>query len=155
VTLPQLRQLLRKADEAGAGAQEFVLCAWADEALVGCVEVSTTDAAAAVAQPGDGPRDGYLGMLSVDATVGSRGVGRQLMNAGEEACCDVFGCRCVVLFVLSLREDVKAWYARRGYENTGLSVGPAVAKKMVESCGPDAKILQEGADFLIIRKRVI
>ena len=155
VTLPQLRQLLRKADEAGEGAEEFVLAAWTGEQLVGCVEVSSTDAAASLASPGDGPRDGYLGMLSVDARVGSRGVGRKLMDAGEAACVTAFGARCVVLFVLSLRADIAAWYARRGYVSTGLSVGAAKAKEMVESLHGEAKMLVEGADFLIIRKRVV
>lgn len=153
-TLPALRQLLRKADEEGEAAQEFVLTAWSGEQLVGCVEVSSTDAAASVASEGDGPRDGYLGMLSVDSRVGSQGIGRKLMDAGEAACASVFGTRCVVLFVLSLRADISAWYARRGYVSTGLSVGAANAKAMVESLHEDAKFLVDGADFVIIRKRL-
>jgi ribosomal protein S18 acetylase RimI-like enzyme len=94
-------------------------------------------------------------MLSVDARVGSRGVGRRLMDEGEAAACTAYGCRAVVLFVLNVRDDILAWYKRRGYEATGLSVGNAKATAMVEGLDASARFLVADADFVIIRKRVL
>ena len=115
---------------------------------LGCIEVTTTDAAASVAAPGDPPRDGYLGMLAVDARFGSRGVGRALVAAGEAAAASTYGAAAVVLYVLSVRHDILAWYARRGYAPTGLR---AEARSLIEGIHSDAKLLAD-SDFVIVRR---
>ena len=118
--------------------------------VVGCVEVTTTDAAASLAAPGDPPRDGYLGLLSVDARYGSLGIGRTLFAAGEALAFSHFRACAVVLFVLSVRADILAWYTRRGYVATGLSTD---ARSLIEGISSDAKLLVD-AEFIILRRRL-
>lgn len=138
------------------------------DGFIGCIEVTTTDAAAAVAAPGQPALDGYLGaracvaffcacsqrllqragMLAVEPRFGSRGVGRALVAAGEALSRDVYGCAAVVLFVLSVRDDILAWYTRRGYERTGLRVE---ARELIASIQQDARLLVE-ADFVVLRR---
>ena len=101
-----------------------------------------------MAPPSHPPRDGYLGMLAVDARFGSRGVGRALVAAGEAAAASVYGSRAVVLFVLSVRADILAWYDRRGYVPTGLR---AEARSLIEGIHAEAKLLAD-ADFVILRR---
>ena len=118
------------------------------DGFVGCIEVTTTDAAASVAAPGDPPRDGYLGMLAVAPEFGSRGVGRALVAAGEALSREVYGAAAVVLFVLSVRADILRWYERRGYARTGLRVEAA---SLIASIQQDARLLVD-ADFIILRR---
>ena len=110
--------------------------------------MTTTDSAAAVAAPGDPPLDGYLGMLAVDARFGSRGIGRVLMAAGEEAARHTFGAVAVVLWVLSCRDDILAWYTRRGYALTGLRTE---ARSLIEGICEESELLAD-ADFVILRR---
>lgn len=110
--------------------------------------MTSTDAAAAVRAPSDPPRDGYLGMLAVDGRFGSRGVGRALVAAGEAAAATTFGAVAVVLYVLAVRADILAWYARRGYAPTGLR---AEARSLIESIHSEARLLAD-SDFVIVRR---
>ena len=87
-------------------------------------------------------------MLAVESRFGSRGVGRALVAAGEALSRDVYGCAAVVLFVLSVRDDILAWYTRRGYQRTGLRVE---ARELIASIQQDAKLLVE-ADFVVLRR---
>lgn len=119
--------------------------------VVGCIEVTTTDAASeAVGAP---TTHGYLGMLAVDRAVGSRGVGRALMAAGERVACAAHGVDGVVLFVLSCRADILQWYSRRGYADTGLT---HPAKEIIASCDPEGKsaLLVDGAVFKILLRKL-
>jgi len=118
------------------------------DAFIGCIEVTTTDACASVAAPGGAALDGYLGMLAVDPAHGSRGVGRALVAAGEALSRDLYGCEAVVLYVLSVRDDILEWYARSGYERTGLRVE---ARNLIESIQADASLLVD-ADFIVLRR---
>ena len=119
-----------------------------DGSFVGCIEVTTTDAAASVAAPHHPPRDGYLGMLAVAPQFGSRGIGRALVAEGERVSREVYGAAAVVLFVLSVRADILLWYERRGYARTGLRVEAA---SLIASIQQDAKLLVD-ADFLVLRR---
>ena len=87
-------------------------------------------------------------MLAVEPRFGSRGVGRALVAAGEALSRDVFGAAAVVLFVLSVRHDILAWYTRRGYAHTGLR---AEARSLIEGICEESRLLAD-ADFVILRR---
>lgn len=60
----------------------------------------------------------YLGMLSVSPLLQAAGIGKKMMQAAE-----VFAreknCSCIFMNVISLREELIAWYERLGYRKTG------------------------------------
>jgi N-acetylglutamate synthase-like GNAT family acetyltransferase len=65
-----------------------------------------------------GNSPGYLGLLAVDPKMRRRGLGKQLLLAGEQFCLER-GCRTVEGTVVSLRTDLLERYMRRGYRVTG------------------------------------
>ncbi|HMU46462.1 MAG TPA: N-acetyltransferase [Chitinophagaceae bacterium] len=60
----------------------------------------------------------YLGMLSVAPGLQGKGTGHQLVLAAEEHAKQQ-GCCSVIMRVIHLRNELIAWYERRGYYNTG------------------------------------
>jgi ribosomal protein S18 acetylase RimI-like enzyme len=60
----------------------------------------------------------YLGMLSVSPTVQAKGIGKQLLNAAEEHARKM-RCTSIFMTVISIREELIAWYERHGYSRTG------------------------------------
>jgi ribosomal protein S18 acetylase RimI-like enzyme len=144
LTQEQARELLATqaaAESRGELPASVVLVAEERGGLVvGCIEVTTSDVARSPVV------DGYLGLLAVDARVGSQGVGRALVSAGEEGCVSVYGARAVVLYVLSVRKDIQAWYARRGYTDTGKRVPAA---PLIEEISPDSRLLVP-AEFMVM-----
>ncbi len=60
----------------------------------------------------------YLGLLSVDPVLQGAGIGKVLMEAGAE-----YGrknkCACIHITVISVRDELIAWYERHGYKKTG------------------------------------
>jgi N-acetylglutamate synthase-like GNAT family acetyltransferase len=60
----------------------------------------------------------YLGMLTVSPILQANGIGRKLLAAGE-ACTHEAGISTVTMTVITLREELIAWYERRGYRKTG------------------------------------
>ncbi|TFF35346.1 GNAT family N-acetyltransferase [Mucilaginibacter psychrotolerans] len=60
----------------------------------------------------------YLGMLSVSPLLQAKGIGRKLLEAGEIYAREA-GFHTVVMTVITLREELLAWYERRGYHKTG------------------------------------
>lgn len=149
VTKEDLDATLAAAGGGGGGGGDdnvpFVLVAELPGfGVVGCIECATIPNAA-------GGRDGYLGMLAVASGVGSRGIGGQLVTAGEAACVEHFHVSCCVMWVLSVRNDILAWYARRGYAPTGER---APARDMIEAIHSDAKLLADGADFVVVAREL-
>lgn len=67
-------------------------------------------------QPG---RTCYLGMLTVRPTMQARGVGGQLLEAGEAWARENFLSLYMEMTVIDLRHDLIPWYERRGYRATG------------------------------------
>ncbi len=90
---------------------EFLL-AEDDGALVGCVYLEPR-----------GERT-YLGLLSVIPERHRTGIGSMLMREAEQRRVAA-GCRFIDLRTINLREDNRAFYKRRGYEETGMAPFPA------------------------------
>lgn len=88
------------------GESRFVL-AEQDGVLAGC---------ALVQKDGD---DAYFGMFSVDPALQAQGLGKKLLAACEKAARAEWKSRALGMVVINLREDLIAWYERRGYTRTG------------------------------------
>jgi predicted N-acetyltransferase YhbS len=83
------------------------LVAESDRVLAGCVYVELKE------------RDrSYLGLLSVDPSQQQNGLGSLLMEAGEKHCRKL-GCRFMDIWIVNLRTELKPFYHRRGYVETG------------------------------------
>ena len=94
--------------ESLADPRQRILVAERDDALVGCVNIAFVGAGKA-----------YLGMLSVDPARQAGGIGRALIEAGEQAAAELFGATAMEMTVIRQRHELIAWYERRGYRLTG------------------------------------
>ncbi len=62
-----------------------------------------------------------LGMLAVSPLLQGRGIGKQLLEAAEQAAQETWGVNTSVMTVISCRNELIAFYQRRGYRRTGVS----------------------------------
>ncbi|RSL51989.1 hypothetical protein CEP51_015135 [Fusarium floridanum] len=79
-----------------------------DPSLVACCEV--------------GRRDGdhaYFGLFAVSPELQAAGIGRQVLQRAEEHAKKEWGSRIMNMWVIWKREELIAWYVRRGYRITG------------------------------------
>lgn len=65
----------------------------------------------------------YLGLLSVDPTTQQRGLGSQLVIEAERYCRER-GSRSMDILIVNLREELPAFYQRRGYVENGMTPFP-------------------------------
>ena len=65
----------------------------------------------------------YLGLLSVDPARQQGGLGSQLMVAGEEYCRER-GARFMDIYIVNLRDELPAFYRKRGYVENGTTPFP-------------------------------
>ncbi|HKU42294.1 MAG TPA: GNAT family N-acetyltransferase [Polyangiales bacterium] len=95
-----------------SAANGVLLVAEADGGeLLGCVFLErVTDAR----EP-----EAYLGMLTVPPLAQGAGLGKAILAQAEAYAAQHWGARAVVMTVIAQREDILAWYARRGYSDTG------------------------------------
>jgi ribosomal protein S18 acetylase RimI-like enzyme len=103
ISQPEVEQMLTK------GA--FLLVEDGDK-LNGCVYVEVR-----------GERS-YLGLLSVDPAYQQGGLGSLLMLEAEEYCRER-GSSFMDILIVNLREELPAYYQKRGYVQTGTSAFPA------------------------------
>lgn len=61
----------------------------------------------------------YLGLLCVDPTLQSAGLGKQLVQAAEDTARDAFGATAMEMTVIDRRAELIAFYRRRGYAESG------------------------------------
>jgi len=61
----------------------------------------------------------YFGMFAVDPTQQGAGLGKLVMAEAERVAKDDFGCARMEMTVISVRDELIAWYERRGYTRTG------------------------------------
>ncbi len=77
-----------------------------DGILLGCVELRI-----------DGKKL-YLGTLSVNPNNQNKGIGKKLLQAGEDHALQV-GCSTMTMTVIDSRHELINWYVRHGYTLTG------------------------------------
>ena len=74
-------------------------------------------ACAHVCEEGDA---GYFGMFSVKPELQGGGVGRAVMSEAERIVRDDWALPVMRMTVIDVREELIAWYERRGYRRTGI-----------------------------------
>ncbi|MEO6801416.1 MAG: GNAT family N-acetyltransferase [Rhodanobacter sp.] len=62
---------------------------------------------------------GYFGMFAVDPGEQGSGLGKQALAEAERLARDEWQCRAMRMTVIVQREELIAWYERRGYRRTG------------------------------------
>ncbi|RZA07267.1 MAG: GNAT family N-acetyltransferase [Proteobacteria bacterium] len=87
--------------------QSVILLAELEAQLVGCVNLERKETAC------------YLGMLTVDPLRQGRALGRALLAEAERYAIEIFKAAKIEMTVISRREELLAWYVRRGYTRTG------------------------------------
>ena len=90
------------------GETRALLLAAADGLLVGCVYLER-----------ESPCDAYLGMLTIQPTMQSRGFGKEILEGAERFVRDTWGATSLRMTVIAQRYELIAWYERRGYVQTG------------------------------------
>ena len=85
-----------------------ILLGFRGDALVACAHVAVEDGA------------GYFGMFSVVPGLQGGGIGKQVLAEAERIARDEFGQRTMAMTVIDLRDELIAFYERRGYRRTGV-----------------------------------
>ena len=85
-----------------------VLLAERDGQLVACAHVA------------DDHGEGYFGMFSVDPAQQGGGIGKQVMDAAEAHAAREWGVPVMQMTVIDIRDELIAFYERRGYQRTGI-----------------------------------
>lgn len=62
---------------------------------------------------------GYFGMFAVDPAEQGSGLGKQMLARAERIAGEEWHCRAMRMTVIVQREELIAWYGRRGYRRTG------------------------------------
>ena len=62
----------------------------------------------------------YFGMFSVNPTEQGSGIGRAMLAEGERIARDEWQCGEMQMTVISIRDELIAWYERRGYQRSGI-----------------------------------
>lgn len=63
---------------------------------------------------------GYFGMFSVRPDLQGAGIGRATLAEAERIARDDWHCQEMQMTVISVRDELIAWYERRGYKRTGV-----------------------------------
>jgi ribosomal protein S18 acetylase RimI-like enzyme len=63
---------------------------------------------------------GYFGMFSVRPDLQGAGIGRATLAEAERIAREDWQCREMQMTVISVRDELIAWYERRGYRRTGI-----------------------------------
>lgn len=113
----------------------FILLCLQDDVIVGCVHCEKTVDAA------------YLGMFVVEPGLQGGGIGKQIMQQAEQRAQSLWGVEKIWMTVISHREELIAYYGRRGYQRTG-RVRPLPAEIDEESR------LIKGMEFEELEKRI-
>lgn len=92
--------------------------------------------------------EAYLGMLTVRPLDQGSGRGRGLLEAAERYIREVWGARAVSMTVIEQRNELIAWYERRGYHRTGQTAPfPYGDERFGEPKRPDLR-------FVVLRKEL-
>jgi GNAT superfamily N-acetyltransferase len=89
-------------------ADRLVLLAFDGNDLRGCCELRRRDGGSA-----------YFGMFAVTPSQQGAGIGKVILTEAERTARDLWDATRMEMTVLIQREDLIAWYERRGYRRTG------------------------------------
>ncbi|MBO9534833.1 MAG: GNAT family N-acetyltransferase [Solirubrobacteraceae bacterium] len=95
----------------------YVLLAFDGGEMVGSCELS--DPSVAPQSPRGSGRAAYLGMFAVQPSLQGAGVGRAILEEAVRIARDEWGADALELTTIRQREDLIAWYERRGFTRTG------------------------------------
>lgn len=100
-----------RADLEPAGS--LILLAERGDALMACAHIA--------AQPGDdGVASAYFGMFAVSPQAQREGLGKAVLAEAERIARTRLGCTHMRMTVIDCREELIAYYVRRGYARTGI-----------------------------------
>ncbi|MFV8359931.1 GNAT family N-acetyltransferase [Flavobacterium sp. LS1P3] len=88
----------------------------------------------------------YLGMLTVSPELQNSGVGKKLLQQAELHALEL-GLPKIIMTVISVRDELIAWYKRNGYEDTG-------AKEPFPVSDVHIPITEVPLEFIVLEKRV-
>jgi N-acetylglutamate synthase-like GNAT family acetyltransferase len=88
------------------------LMAFDASALIGCALLKNENG------------EGYFGMFAVKPTLQGGGHGKQILAHAEQQIRALWHCRSIAMTTISIREDLIAYYERRGYKRTGTKPFP-------------------------------
>lgn len=88
--------------------QSVILMAERDGELLGCAHVAIEDGV------------GYFGMFSVSPTLQGGGIGKRLLAEAERVVREDWGLGAMRMTVIDVRDELIAFYERRGYRRTGI-----------------------------------
>lgn len=88
--------------------RSFVLVAERDHAMLACAHVCEDDGA------------GYFGMFSVRPDLQGGGIGKRLLAEAERLVRDEWRLPAMRMTVIDIRDELIAFYERRGYRRTGI-----------------------------------
>ncbi|KIC00746.1 GCN5 family acetyltransferase [Flavobacterium sp. JRM] len=88
----------------------------------------------------------YLGMLTVSPELQNSGIGKKLLHQAEIHAKEL-GLPKIIMTVISVREELVAWYKRNGYVDTG------VREPFPES-DVHVTVAEEPLEFVVLEKKV-
>ncbi len=91
-----------------ARERSVILLAEADRKLLACAHVAEEDGA------------GYFGMFSVQPHLQGEGIGKRVLLEAERLVRDDWGLSTMRMTVIDIRDELIAFYQRRGYRRTGI-----------------------------------
>lgn len=91
-----------------AADNQVILLAKNGDAIAGCVQLSRV-----------GDELAYLGLLTVDPALQAAGLGKQLLAESEQFVREQWQAKAIEMTVIRQRNDLIAYYERRGYGRTG------------------------------------
>jgi len=92
--------------ETIANPGSVILLLFQEDQMIGCVNLQKREGST------------YLGMLTIDPTLQAGGIGRQLLQLGEQWARKNWLSTKMEMTVISVRKELIAWYERRGYQLT-------------------------------------
>lgn len=98
------------ADEVSsliAADDSMILLCLQDEEIIGSVHLQ------------HGKHVAYMGMLVIKPVMQGQGLGKKLMQAAEATAIKMWDASKMLMYVVSLRHELIAFYERRGYRRTG------------------------------------
>ena len=88
--------------------EQAILVLRAESGILACAHVSRLDASVS-----------KVGLLTVRPALQASGIGRRMLVAAESFAEEAFGARAMEMMVVEGRDELVAWYERRGYALTG------------------------------------